>query len=79
MDDFARGRSGTADHTAEERPEETSRVIKADDGENRLLRSLLARAAPSDLIRVMPVAGRHPDEAGGLRRSTTLRAGATVH
>jgi hypothetical protein len=46
-----------------------------------VLQSLLARAAPADLISVMPISGRHPDEVGGLRRTVALGAepGVTLH
>lgn len=59
----------------------TDGQTNASDGGHRVLRSLLARAVPADLIRVMPIAGRHPDEVGGLRRTVALRAepGVTLH
>ena len=61
--------------------EQTRRETNASDGGYCVLQSLLARAVPADLIRVMPIAGRHPDEVGGLRRTVALRAdpGVTVH
>ena len=62
--------------------EQMGRQTNASDGGYCVVQSLLARAAPADLIRVMPIAGqRHPDEVGGLRRAVALRAepGVTLH
>jgi hypothetical protein len=67
--------------TAAAGAEQTGRQTNASDWGYCVLQSLLARAAPADLIRVMPIAGRQPDEVGGLRRTVVLRAepGVTLH
>ena len=54
---------------------------KTGDGGHCVLQSLLAHAVPADLIRVTPIAGRRPDELGGLRRTLALGAepGVTLH
>ena len=59
----------------------TGSQTNASDAGHCVLQSLLARAAPADLIRVMPIAARHPDEVGGLRRTVALgvEPGVTVH
>jgi hypothetical protein len=59
----------------------TGTRTNASDGGHCVLQSLLACTAPADLIRVMPIAGRHQEEVGGLRRTVALRAepGVTLH
>jgi hypothetical protein len=81
MDGFADERTAPGAETDSDAAEQTSRQTSVGDGGRCIMQSLLARAVPADLIRVMPIAGRHPDEVGGLRRTVMLgeEPGVTLH